>query len=160
MKRLDTYCGLYCGSCEIFLVNQRDLVEETAKKWKTNSEDLYCNGCKKDTNSVFCKDCQIKLCSESKELDYCFQCEDFPCADLIKFKNDENPHHSIVLHNLNNIKKIGTKKWLKEQEKRWSCPECGEKYSWYDEKCSNCNRYVKSCIDDEKEIKLKYLWSE
>lgn len=153
MKKLNTYCGLYCGSCEIFLVNQKGIVEETAKEWEMKSKDLICNGCKTDINSVFCRDCKIKSCAESKELDYCFQCEEFPCADLINFKDDENPHHSIVLHNLNDIKYIGTKKWLKEQEERWSCSECGEKYSWYDEKCPNCGSPVRSCVDDENEIK-------
>jgi hypothetical protein len=36
---------------------------------------------------------------------------------LINFKDDENPHHSIVLHNLNNTKNIGMKRWFNDQKK-------------------------------------------
>lgn len=151
-KKLDTYCGLYCGACKIYLVNKKGLVEETAREWKMNPEDLYCNGCKTEKTSVFCRDCQIKLCSESKRVDYCYQCEKFPCEILVNFRNDENPHHSIVLHNLRKLKEKGINNWLKEQEIRWSCSECGEKYSWYDNKCSNCSSSIRNCIDDEKEL--------
>lgn len=152
-KRLDTYCGLFCGACEVFLANEKGSVEEIAKKWKMKSEDLYCHGCKTDTTSIYCKECEIKLCAQSKELDYCFQCEDFPCEYLMELRNDENPHHSIVLHNLKLIKNMGVKSWIEEQEKRWSCKKCNEKYSWYDDTCSNCGSSVRSCIDDEKELK-------
>lgn len=151
-NRLDTYCGLYCGSCEIFITNQKGEVKETAKKWGMNPDDLYCNGCKTDTTSVFCRNCEIKECAKNNEVEFCFQCRDFPCEKIIEFKNDENPHHTIVLKNLTSIKEMGINKWLKEQEKRWSCPNCQENFSWYDEKCLNCGSSLKSCIDDENEI--------
>lgn len=151
-KRLDTYCGLYCGGCEVFLVNQRGLIEETAKEWEMDPDDLHCNGCKTDITSTFCRNCKIKSCAESKRVEFCYQCNNFPCEIITEFKDDEHPHHSIVLHNLSQIKEKGINNWIKEQETRWSCPECKEKYSWYEDKCSNCGSSIKSCLDDEKEL--------
>lgn len=89
---------------------------------------------------------------ESRGVEYCHQCTDFPCEELMAFKNDDSSHHSTVLHNLSRMQEIGIGKWLKEQELRWSCPECNEKYSWYDNNCSKCGSPVRNCIEDEKEL--------
>ncbi len=151
-ERLDTYCGLYCGSCGVFLANKKGLLEAKSKEWKMETEDLYCKGCKSDTVAIFCRTCHFKTCAENKGIEYCFQCHEFPCQELLDFKDDERPHHSIVLHNLDLIKEQGIDKWLKEQELRWSCPECKEKYSWYESNCSNCGNPVRSCLEDEKDL--------
>lgn len=151
-ERYDTYCGLYCGSCEVFLANRKGLVDELAREWEMNPADLRCNGCKDELVATFCRSCKIKGCAEDKGIGFCFQCADYPCKILSDFKNDHRPHHSIVLYNLALIKDNGLNKWLKEQEIRWSCPGCGEKYSWYDESCLNCNSVLKNCLDDEKEL--------
>ena len=39
-ERYDTYCGLYCGSCEVFLANRKGLVDELAREWEMNPADL------------------------------------------------------------------------------------------------------------------------
>lgn len=150
--RYDSYCGLYCGACEVLLANERGLLEEKAKKWKVKAEEIKCNGCKSDVLSKYCLDCKIKSCAESKNLDYCFQCPDYPCRTLKRFKNDRYAHHSIVFHNLNFIRENGIDAWIRNQETRWSCSECGMRFSWYDTKCSSCGKPVKNCKDDEKEI--------
>ncbi|MDI6705815.1 MAG: DUF3795 domain-containing protein [Bacillota bacterium] len=148
----DTYCGLYCGACEVLLVNRKGTVEKAAKIWKMDPHNLKCTGCKTDTVSVFCKNCQIRSCALDKGVNFCFQCHNYPCKELVDFNNDEHPHHLIVLRNLEAISKKGIEYWLKEQENRWSCPECGEKFSWYDEKCPICGSCLRSCLDDEKEL--------
>lgn len=151
-ERLDTYCGLHCGSCGVFQANKSGQIEDKAKEWNMKVEDLYCKGCKSDTIATFCRTCHFKTCATSKEIEFCFQCEEFPCKELLEFKDDENPHHSIVLHNLDQIKELGIEEWLKQQEVRWSCPECKEKYSWYESICSNCSSSLRNCLDDEEEL--------
>lgn len=37
-----------------------------------------CQGCRKQECHLF-KDCNVRLCYKEKGLDYCFECEDFPC---------------------------------------------------------------------------------
>lgn len=151
-ERFDTYCGLYCGGCEVLIANQKGFVEEKAKEWNMDPNDLICNGCKSDTVATFCQTCGMKVCAEEKGIEFCFQCSDYPCKMVSDFKNDDRPHHSIIFHNLGLIKELGIKQWMQDQEKRWSCPTCGEKFSWYSDKCSNCDSVVKNCLDDEKEL--------
>ena len=150
--RTDTYCGLYCGACKVFLANQKGLVKEIATEWQMAESDLRCNGCKSNVVATCSQECEIKACAEEKGIDFCFQCGDYPCKILNDLKNDDQPHHSIILHNLGLIKEKGIDKWFNDQKIRWSCPTCKEEYSWYEDECLNCGNFLKTCLDDEKEI--------
>ena len=41
-KRYDAYCGLYCGACEILLMNELGKIEEKAMEWNMNINDAIC----------------------------------------------------------------------------------------------------------------------
>ncbi len=150
MERIDSFCGLYCGACDIFLARRKGTLPELARKWGRTARDLTCPGCKTEIVSIYCRECSIKACAREKKLDYCFQCSLFPCEELVNFNNDQHPHHSIVLHNLALIREKGLGEWLGEQEKRWQCPNCNTAFSWYDSKCPACGGKVKSCIEEEE----------
>lgn len=152
--RYDTYCGLYCGACDVLIANKNGNVEKLAKAWNMKPEKLRCHGCKTEIISSFCATCDIKKCAEkeNKKVDFCFQCAEYPCARLVEFKNDKYPHHSVVLKNLDIIHDKGIDKWLEEQNSRWSCPNCGTKFSWYDKVCQNCGEKLYSCEDEEKDL--------
>ena len=68
--RFDTYCGLYCGACLVLGANQKNEVEQVAKEWKMQPEEIKCFGCKTETNSIFCIDCEIKLCAQKKKVEF------------------------------------------------------------------------------------------
>lgn len=150
---LETYCGLYCGACDVYIANQKGSIDEKAREWQMKTEDLICSGCKTAITSIYCKHCKIKLCAQKNKVDFCYQCDQFPCSVLLAFKNDKNPHHSIALHNLRQIKDKGVCSWLDEQEIRWSCPDCRTKFSWYQESCSKCGCVLRNCIIDEEELR-------
>jgi hypothetical protein len=149
----DTYCGLYCGACPVLVANEKGEVEKTAKEWKMKPEEIKCFGCKTKTNAIYCIDCDIKHCAEQKKVEFCFQCNEFPCSRITAFRNDEHPHHSIVLKNLRTIQQQGVQKWLDEQKKRWSCPACDERFCWYDKTCNKCGNKLNNCKDEEKDLK-------
>ena len=60
MRRYDTYCGLYCGSCMVLKANEEGKLEKLSEKWGDKPEELICEGCKSSVNSVYCADCDIK----------------------------------------------------------------------------------------------------
>jgi hypothetical protein len=151
--RYDTYCGLYCGACAVLAANRSGSVKEAAESWDMNPEDLHCYGCKTQANAVFCTTCDIKACAENNAVDFCFQCSEYPCTRLVEFNDDENPHHSVVLKNSEEIIEKGVTEWLDEQEQRWSCPECGTAFTWYDKVCETCGNSLYDCREEEKEIK-------
>lgn len=150
--RYDTYCGLYCGACAVLIANREGILEESAQEWEMDPEDLKCHGCKSRTMAIYCKTCDIRQCAEDNQVDFCFQCTEYPCTRLVEFRNDECPHHSVVFQNLETIQKKGVQKWLEEQESRWSCPECGKKFAWYDDTCKKCGTKLYNCKNEEKDI--------
>jgi hypothetical protein len=135
---LDAPCGLYCGACGTVLADRKGTVAELAKEWEMEPGDLVCHGCRSDTVAVFCRDCRFRACTASRGISHCFECRGYPCEELVAFRNDNAPHHSVVLENLRRMRDIGVDAWLEEQRARWSCPGCGEPFFWYDAKCRYC----------------------
>ncbi|MEE9379087.1 MAG: DUF3795 domain-containing protein [Candidatus Lokiarchaeia archaeon] len=152
--RYDSYCGLYCGACEICLVNECGNIEVKAKEWDMKLSDVKCFGCKTHQNSIYCIDCEIKLCAEAKNVEFCHECKEFACSKILDFRNDKYPHHSVVLKNLKTIKEKGLNNWLIELEKRWKCSRCGTRFTWYDEICKECGEILFNCEQEEKELEV------
>jgi hypothetical protein len=152
-KRLDAYCGLWCGACDVMEANRRGTVEQLAAAWHGTVDELRCDGCKTATIAIYCRDCTFRACAQRRGLEFCSECAGYPCAELTAFRNDENPHHSIVMHNLDRIAAIGGPAWCEEQRIRWSCPACGERFTWYAESCPSCGGAVRNAIQEERELR-------
>jgi len=149
--RYDTYCGLYCGACELMNAFRDGKQEEKAKEWNMKPEDIKCYGCKSGDPSNWCNECEFKSCAEEKGVDFCGECIEYPCQMLKDFQADKAVHHSSVLRGCDRIKEIGMEKWLDEQDQRWSCVKCGTPSTWYREKCEKCGSHLISCIVEEGE---------
>ena len=151
--RYDTYCGLYCGACSVMRANEEGRIKEQAKEWERQPEEITCHGCKSGVLSGYCKTCEIKACASEKGLEFCIECEAYPCKPLIAFRDDEWPHHSVVTRNSDDLKRRGLERWLQDQAKRWSCPTCSHRTSWYDQTCPSCGEVVVSSRDEEQDVK-------
>jgi hypothetical protein len=139
------YCGLYCGACPVLLASENGELEALAQSFKMSADDLRCYGCKSDTVAVFCRECKMKNCAQQKQYEFCHQCADLPCQDLITFTNDERyPYHPLVLKNLAAIRQHDLDAWLQAQDQRWRCSVCGTKFAWRDEVCRKCGEPVAS----------------
>lgn len=150
--RYDAPCGIYCGACETLHAFREDRVEEHAKLAQMEPDDVKCAGCKTEQIADYCIGCHFRDCTRDKGIEFCFECEDFPCERLAAFRNDKWPHHSSVLKNLEAIRERGLDAWLEEQAKRWSCPECGEAFSWYRRNCRNCGAALYDCRAEDKDL--------
>ncbi|MBN2378206.1 DUF3795 domain-containing protein [candidate division WOR-3 bacterium] len=151
----DTYCGLYCGACPILMANEREdtsWLEATASQWKIKPEDLRCRGCKTEVTAAFCADCKMRVCARQKGFEFCSECSDCPCEIVSSFRNDDAPHHSVIIKNLERIKEIGKEKWLAEQKERWACKECGVRFGWFTEKCSKCGAEAYNAKAEENDL--------
>lgn len=102
-------CGLHCAKC--FAFKDGDIVQLSRQlKESLGDFDVYaerfislldepafshypefklllnyfanprCKGCRKEKCILF-KNCNVRECSERKQVDFCFQCEEFPCND-------------------------------------------------------------------------------
>ena len=106
-------CGMNCGICLAYL-----------------REKNKCNGCRgSDVDKPVTRvKCRIKTCYELKKnhSKFCFSCEDFPCTSLKSLdKRYRTKYGMSMIENLEDIKKIGIRKFTKNEKVRWACPKCG-----------------------------------
>jgi len=67
---IESRCGTMCSECGY-------------------KEKMNCQGCISIEKPFWGEKCDVKSCCEYKELDYCGQCEEFPCDLLNSFAYDE-----------------------------------------------------------------------
>jgi len=153
--RHDSYCGLNCGACPVGLANESgdsDKIAGMAAEWGRKAGELICEGCKADVTAGFCSRCRMRLCAMGRGLEFCVECPDYPCENLMAFRNDDAPHHSAIFRNLGEIQDLGVEAWLEVQAARWSCPECGRRFGWYDETCEGCGAELYNSVSEERDL--------
>lgn len=154
-KRLAAVCGLFCPACHVFIANKEDpqRLAAMARRYQKSIEELQCNGCRSDTRCFFCKTiCTMAECAESKGVDFCGSCPDYPCKDLKTFQSLA-PHRIELWKSHQRIKDVGYEKWYREMIEHYSCKTCGTLNSAYDVKCRKCDatpscEYVRLHKDD------------
>ena len=163
--RYETYCGLYCGACDILMAYKRGLEQQAQPEWSELGEplrrhipqaEIVCHGCKTDTVFAGCAKCPIRKCGRNHpEIETCLDCKRYPCwrhkffKIVIALLNFEKklPHQKIKPRNLQTIREKGLRAWLEEQQRVWACPDCQTSFSWYQRKCKQCGRVLDSIKD-------------
>ena len=124
-SKLIAPCGMNCGICMAYL-RDKD----------------HCPGCngpddKKPSNS--CVKCIIKNCETIKKARFCFKCEKYPCTRLRNLdKRYRKKYGMSMLENLENIKNLGIRQFVKNERERWRCPECGGIINVHRWNCFDC----------------------
>ena len=124
-------CGLYCGACPSY-------------------QKKTCLGCRsnnKNQNRKSKWSCKIrKCCIELKKIQYCGECDDFPCKEIKRKLIDSHPgdprfnYRHKIPDNMEEITKLNLEKWSKEQEILWTCQNCGQPLMFYYNQCSSCGK--------------------
>lgn len=158
----DSYCGIYCGACDIHQACRTGHKDYFASFWtepvlralqKTlgNTEltsealQIRCHGCKSDTVFINCTTCRIRSCAIERKIEHCIDCKEYPCPTHTEMRKISGllPHVTNNHPNLETIKKKGVQQWLAEQEKRWKCPDCQTSIAWYSGSCRACGKNLK-----------------
>ena len=124
-------CGIYCGFCRQYLVLKKDQLKQRGFK-------LGCKGCRiRNKNCAFIRrDC---VALKKKELEFCHECEKFPCQKLNILDSQYQERYFVnLVQNLRRIEEIGAAAWLQEQHKLYTCPQCGGEICLHDEECYDC----------------------
>ncbi len=123
-------CGLHCGKCFAYLygdIHEASVklkenlgnFEPYAKRFEVQVDPVFrkyaafrelldyfseaqCKGCRKE-QCKFYKNCKVRLCSAVKQVEFCYQCPEFPCKNT---ELDENLYQRHVAIN-KQIKEIG-----------------------------------------------------
>ena len=88
--RMTAACGLNCAECDIFQAADDLEIAQRIVDWfsreqgiRLKPEDVRCEGCKGSREKHWSPDCWIlQCCVDDKALEFCCECEDFPCAKL------------------------------------------------------------------------------
>jgi hypothetical protein len=169
----DTYCGLYCGACDMLrsYENGREsifsylwtkptlkafLKLQEAEYGGDNDLELKCQGCKSDEIFIVCRICKIRECAINKNVEHCSDCGEYPCKIYSEWNKNQvfMPHIKDVRDNLENIKEVGTNQWILDQEKRWKCQKCGKSFSWYSTSCDSCGADLREYAFKFSKLKL------
>ena len=120
-------CGMNCRLCRAYI-----------------REKNACQGCRDDgqlkpkTRTY----CRIKQCEVLKAADlrYCFACGKYPCDRLNRLDTRYRTKYGMsMIDNLNDIKHVGIRNFIKQEMGRWTCPTCGNIICVHEERCIICN---------------------
>jgi hypothetical protein len=140
-------CGMNCALCCSYLAYKNDLKSK-------GINHTYCKGCRQQNKICSCIKKKCKLINKD-EIDYCYECNEYPCKAVSQLdKRYTTFYRMSEIENLNFIKEFGIKKFLKQQEKKWKCEECGELISCHNGICYSCG------IDKLKNKKRRYRWED
>lgn len=122
-------CGMNCSICIGFF----------GYTMSGKQRKIKCIGCKPSGKSCahlrkYCK----KL--TSNEIEYCYQCSDFPCKQLQKLDNNYRERFDkSMVENLAFIKENGMEPFLQKQEEKYTCPICGGVICVHNGTCYSCD---------------------
>ena len=144
-------CGLYCGVCRILQATQADdraylerLVKIYARRFPEMAglppEELLCDGCLSTRRSVLCQQCSIRQCIQIKGYSSCHECADFPCSLIDEFPMPVGK--KVILRAIPYWRDHGTEEWIRAEEERYRCPECGGRLFRGARQCPECNMSV------------------
>lgn len=139
-KNLTAPCGRDCFNCPFYLARgNKSLQAAFAEKFNIEAEKIKCEGCRNIKgncevlkNYGFNGRCKIYDCFKSRNIDFCYECGEFPCDHLhpLADRADRFPHN-LKLFNLCKIQKTGLENWAKNTAK-----ESFDKY--YSGKLDDC----------------------
>jgi len=147
-------CGLYCEVCAIYIAhrdNNWKLKEKLASLYKggvpgkgalpncenLSADNIQCGGCLSDNLFMHCKQCEIRDCTKKKGYAGCHQCDEFSCQFIDNFPMTIGK--KVILRAVPYRRKVGTERWIQDEEARYFCPECGNKVFRGAAKCNKCH---------------------
>ena len=158
-KKLSAVCGLFCPACGIFIAQIESLEKrkKIAENLQVPVEALKCDGCRAKNRFTYYDTCRMAACAKEKGLDFCGECEEYPCTTLKEFQA-AMPHRLELWQAQIRINDVGHEKWFKEMLEHYSCIRCNTINSAYHLSCRSCGA-TPSCtyVDLHKEEIMAYL---
>lgn len=96
MSNGNSYCGINCYKCPVYMATNSNSLEkkkEIAEAWGKMykraflPEEMTCYGCKSKTHFLLCSKCDIVDCNKSRENEHCGECAIYPCERIQKFES-------------------------------------------------------------------------
>lgn len=121
-KMIVAPCGIDCFNCEMYEENVTDEFQtRLGAAFNVAKERITCKGCSEGNQCLLLdlqgKKCKTLECVNRKEVEYCFQCDTFPCEFLMPLADGAAKFpQNMKLYNLCMMKRIGVDAWIEEAE--------------------------------------------
>ena len=127
-------CGMNCGICVAFFGYTMEGKERKHR----------CSTCRsRKSRCAFIKQHCHKLAAG--QIEYCFECTDFPCANLRTLDNRYRKRYGMsMVENLVQIQTLGVRRFLENEQERWKCPSCGGIVCVHNRTCYACGQTEKT----------------
>lgn len=110
-------CGIYCGECPPYKAKDNPKLLEHLVTAGMKRDALPCPGCRAGEGRcpAIAAECETYLCVKQKEVDFCYQCKDFPCEKLNPAADRANVlPHNLKVFNLCSIMQKGLERFANE----------------------------------------------
>lgn len=108
-------CGIDCGICELYLCKDNDRLLAYLLSKGIPQEKLPCPGCRAVQGHcpVIGSQCASYTCAVEKDVEFCYQCREFPCSKLqpAADRADVLPHN-LKVFNLCTIQRAGVEGFI------------------------------------------------
>jgi hypothetical protein len=119
-KKLTSPCGIPCFHCPAHLaVSNPEIRKLVAKTLGVPEEKAACEGCRPLEGRIKVlkpdQQCKIFSCITEKGLEFCHECDDFPCDRFQPYADKAQFPHNTKMFQLCMMKKLGFEKWAEEK---------------------------------------------
>ncbi len=130
MPELIAPCGMNCAICIAFF----------GFTLKGEQRKQNCSTCRlRKSQCAFLKQQCDKLAT--KQIEYCFECTDFPCENLMTLDTRYRTKYGMsMIENLRYIQTQGIEQFLNTEQERWKCATCGGIICVHNQTCYTCNQ--------------------
>jgi hypothetical protein len=127
VSKLIAPCGMNCGICIGYLRDKNK-----------------CPGCRamSEAKPDYCRKCIIRNCEilKKNKMKFCSdKCEKYPCSRLKNLdKRYRSKYGMSMIENLEKIKKLGIRQFVKNERIRWKCNKCRNVLCVHRDSCIFC----------------------
>ena len=119
-KNMTSPCGLPCFHCPAHLaLTNPEIRKRTSEALGIPEEKAACEGCRPQEGKIKLlkpdEQCKIYTCVSDKKIEFCNECDDFPCERFQPYADKANFPHNTKMYQLCMMKKLGFEKWAAEE---------------------------------------------
>ena len=120
VRTMTSPCGLPCFHCPAYLAQENpEILEKVVAVLGVSPDKATCEGCRPQKGRITLlnpeKTCKIFLCAGEKGIDFCHECDDFPCERFQPYADQANFPHNMKMFQLCMMKKLGLVAWAEEK---------------------------------------------
>lgn len=159
-KNLMAPCGLYCGTCGIYLATRDENTKFKAvlsRMYGTPPEMTACLGCMQTSKDAtifgYCEMCAVRECAGEKGFYSCHQCEDWPCQHFtdFEFPIGVRVRERAIPSWQQKVSELGHEQgcvaWARSEVELYHCSGCGEPLFRGAQRCRACKKFVADELD-------------